>query len=50
MHRPAHGVTLGEVFRALSLEPALLPRLLAAEDLPEPVREKVRRRLGGPTG
>ncbi|GIJ39998.1 MOSC domain-containing protein [Micromonospora andamanensis] len=50
VHRPAHGVTLGEVFRALSLEPALLPRLLAAEDLPEPVREKVRRRLGGPTG
>ncbi|MFF5218469.1 MOSC domain-containing protein [Micromonospora sp. NPDC000442] len=50
VHRPAHGVTLGEVFRALSLEPALLPRLLAADDLPEPIREKARRRLGEPAG
>jgi len=44
--RPAHGVTIGEVFRATSLEPELLPRLLDAEDLPEPIREKARRRLG----
>ncbi|PZG00679.1 MOSC domain-containing protein [Micromonospora deserti] len=43
--RPAHGVTIGEVFRATTLEPDLLPRLLAADDLPEPVREKARRRL-----
>ncbi|MFY1578146.1 MOSC domain-containing protein [Verrucosispora sp. WMMD703] len=50
VHRPAHGVTLGEVFRALTLEPALLPRLLAADDLPEPVREKARRRLGESAG
>ncbi|MGC4767137.1 MOSC domain-containing protein [Micromonospora sp. DT46] len=45
--RPAHGVTIGEVFRALSLEPELLPRLLDATDLPDGVREKVRRRLAG---
>ncbi|MDT0531990.1 MOSC domain-containing protein [Micromonospora sp. DSM 115977] len=45
--RPAHGVTIGEVFRALSLEPELLPRLLDAPDLPDGVREKVRRRLAG---
>lgn len=45
--RPAHGVTIGEVFRALSLEPELLPRLLDAADLPEGLREKARRRLAG---
>ncbi|NLU78935.1 MOSC domain-containing protein [Micromonospora sp. HNM0581] len=50
VHRPAHGVTLGEVFRALTLEPALLPRLLTADDLPGPVLEKARRRLGQATG
>jgi MOSC domain-containing protein YiiM len=43
--RPAHGVTIGEVFRALNLEPELLPRLLEAEDLPERLREKARRRV-----
>ncbi|MFF5057112.1 MOSC domain-containing protein [Micromonospora sp. NPDC000663] len=47
MERPAHGVTIGEVFRATSLEPELLPRLLDADDLPEPIRDKVRRRLAG---
>ncbi|MER5458513.1 MOSC domain-containing protein [Micromonospora sp. NPDC002389] len=50
VHRPAHGVTIGEVFRALSLEPALLPRLLDADDLPESTRAKVHRRLRTPTG
>ncbi|MFI7074543.1 MOSC domain-containing protein [Micromonospora sediminicola] len=45
--RPAHGVTVGEVFRATTLEPELLPRLLDAPELPEPLREKVRRRLAG---
>ncbi|MFI7578549.1 MOSC domain-containing protein [Micromonospora sp. NPDC049497] len=43
--RPAHGVTIGEVFRALNLEPELLPRLLEAEDLPERIKEKARRRV-----
>ena len=32
VHRPAHDVTVSLVFRALTLEPELLPRLLAAED------------------
>ncbi|MFC0506856.1 MOSC domain-containing protein [Micromonospora costi] len=45
VERPAHGVTIGEVFRALSLEPDLLPRLLDAPDLPGPIREKALRRL-----
>jgi MOSC domain-containing protein YiiM len=30
--RPSHDVTIGMVFRAVTLEPDLLPRLLAASD------------------
>ncbi|MEH1168169.1 MOSC domain-containing protein [Micromonospora sp. CPCC 205539] len=45
VERPAHGVTIGEVFRATTLEPELLPRLLDVEELPERIREKARRRL-----
>ncbi|WP_405105383.1 MOSC domain-containing protein [Micromonospora sp. NBC_01405] len=43
--RPAHGITVGEVFRAGTLQPELLPRLLDVPELPESVREKARRRL-----
>ena len=46
VHSPAHDVTIGLAFRALTAEPALLPRLLAADELPERTREKVRTRLG----
>jgi MOSC domain-containing protein YiiM len=46
LDRPAHGVTLGETFRALNLEPRLLPRLLDAPELPDYVRERVSRRVG----
>jgi len=35
VHRPAHGVTVAQVFRAITLEPELLPSILAAEELPE---------------
>jgi MOSC domain-containing protein YiiM len=31
-HRPGHGVTIGETFRALTTEPALAERVLAAAD------------------
>ncbi|MGH3712394.1 MAG: MOSC domain-containing protein [Micromonosporaceae bacterium] len=44
--RPAHGVTVGEVFRALTTEPDLLPRLLDAPELPDEAHETARRRLG----
>ncbi|HEX6871681.1 MAG TPA: MOSC domain-containing protein [Micromonosporaceae bacterium] len=44
-HRPGHGVTIGEVFRALTTEPALLPRLLDVPELPQKQREVVQRRL-----
>lgn len=38
VERPDHAVTVELVFRALTTEPALLPRLLAAPDLPEETR------------
>lgn len=45
VHSPAHDVTIGVAFRALTAEPALLPLLLAADELPERTRAKVRARL-----
>ncbi len=44
VHRPEHDVTVAVVFRALTLEPDLLPRLLDAEALPRDLREQARRR------
>ncbi|MGW1162206.1 MOSC domain-containing protein [Streptomyces sp. NPDC002513] len=43
-YRPDHDVTVALVFRAMTLEPDLLPRLLAADALPEEDRELARRR------
>lgn len=43
-HRPEHGVTIGLVFRALTNEPELLPRLLEAPQLPQHLRDKAARR------
>jgi MOSC domain-containing protein YiiM len=43
--RPDHDVTIGVVFRALTREPELLPRLLAADALPEEDKAVARRRL-----
>jgi MOSC domain-containing protein YiiM len=45
VERPAHQVTIGVVFRALTLEADLLPRLVDVAALPEDVRERARRRL-----
>jgi MOSC domain-containing protein YiiM len=42
VHRPAHGVTVAQVFRALTLEPELLPSILAADELEEGAKEKAR--------
>lgn len=44
VHRPAHGVTIGETFRALNTSPELLPRLLDVPELPANLRERVARR------
>ena len=45
VHSPPHDVTIGLAFRALTSEPALLPRLLAADALPHGTREKALSRL-----
>jgi MOSC domain-containing protein YiiM len=42
--RPAHGVTIGVTFRALTTERALLPRLREATQLPAALYEEVCRR------
>lgn len=45
VERPGHDVTIGLAFRALTLEPELLPYLLEADALPEEAKERARRRL-----
>jgi MOSC domain-containing protein YiiM len=47
VHRPEHGLTIGVLFRALTLEPELLPRLVAVAELPDKHREVARRRVAG---
>jgi MOSC domain-containing protein YiiM len=47
VHRPDHDVTVALVFRALTLEPELLARLLVADALPEEIKERARRRTTG---
>jgi len=44
LHRPAHGVTVTQVFRAITLEPNLLPSILAADELEEETKEMARAR------
>ena len=46
VHRPGHGVTAALMFRALTTEPELLPRLLVVDGLAAKARERVERRLG----
>lgn len=43
-HRPEHDVTVGVVFRALTLQPDLLPELLRAPALPDSLKDRARRR------
>ena len=40
--RPAHGVTIAQVFRAMTLEPNLLPSILAADELEEETKAMAR--------
>jgi MOSC domain-containing protein YiiM len=46
VYRPGHEVTIGLTFRALTLAPELLPRLLTADALSAKLRESVLRRTG----
>jgi MOSC domain-containing protein YiiM len=43
-YRPAHDVTVAVTFRALTTEAELLPRLLAADAMPDKIRELAVRR------
>jgi MOSC domain-containing protein YiiM len=47
VERPDHGVTIGMVFRAMTLEPELLPAILDADALPEDIKQRARRRATG---
>ncbi|MGB0970170.1 MAG: MOSC domain-containing protein [Mycobacterium sp.] len=47
IERPDHSVTIGTVFRALMLEPDLMPTLAAADALPEKIKQQVARRASG---
>ena len=44
VHRPDHDVTVALSFRALTIEPDLLPQLLGVEALPRELRELAARR------
>lgn len=44
IERPDHDVTIEMVFRAMMNDPGLLPSLLVADALPEPLKDKARRR------
>jgi len=43
-HRPDHDVTVAMTFRALTIEPDLLPRLAAADAMPEDIKDLACRR------
>ena len=49
VHRQGHGVTVTTMFRALTLDRSLLPRLAPIEGLVAEAREKVDTFLSGPT-
>jgi MOSC domain-containing protein YiiM len=44
VHQPDHDVTIALCFRAQTIEPELLPRLLVADALPKETKELARRR------
>ncbi len=46
IERPNHGVTIGMAFRALTVEPSLLGDILAADALPEELKQLARKRSG----
>lgn len=48
--RPDHDVTVGLVFRALTLEPGLLPQILQADALPTELKERASRRTRAISG
>jgi MOSC domain-containing protein YiiM len=45
-YRPPHDVTVTTTFKALTTEPDLLPLLLAADAMPDEIKEIARKRAG----
>ncbi len=50
VHRPGHGVTVSTMFRAMLLEPGLLPVLLEVPDLVPRARAKAEAYVAARTG
>jgi MOSC domain-containing protein YiiM len=48
VHRPAHGATISDVFRALTGDRSLAPRLVEVAELPENHRNRFRKWLAEP--
>ncbi|MDX1892218.1 MOSC domain-containing protein [Mycolicibacterium sp. 050158] len=44
LERPAHGITIAFVYRALMLDPDLLPELLTVDALPQDIKDQAQRR------
>ncbi|HEX5089183.1 MAG TPA: MOSC domain-containing protein [Nocardioides sp.] len=49
VHRPGHGVTASMMFRAVTREPELLPRLLEVDEMVDEARRKAEAYLAGNT-
>ncbi|HZM84167.1 MAG TPA: MOSC domain-containing protein [Candidatus Limnocylindrales bacterium] len=47
VHRPRHDLSIAELFRALTTEPDLLPKIVGIQEVPAWLRVKTLRRLGG---
>lgn len=45
VHRPAHDLSIAELFRALTTEPELLPKIVDVQEVPAKLRAHTRRRL-----
>jgi MOSC domain-containing protein YiiM len=47
VHRPGHGVSVTMMFRAVTTQPELLPRLLQVEGLVEEARRRAEKYVAG---
>jgi len=47
VHRPGHDLSISQLFRALTTEPELLPKIVDIPEVPAGLRAKTLQRLGG---
>jgi MOSC domain-containing protein YiiM len=47
VHRPGHDLSIAGLFRALTTEPELLPKVVEVQEVPAWLRVSLRQRLGG---